>query len=139
LEGCQHLAIANRDINRGQELISELQTISPRVELVSLADRAQLRRVLAQSTLVVNATSLGLEAGAASILDRSEIPPGIRIFDTIYGKGAEKLREETLQAGAKWSDGIGMLLYQGAEAFTLWTEKAAPVDEMRTGLEKEHI
>ena len=141
LEGCQHLAVANRDLNRGQELLSEIQGIAggAQLELVSLGDRSQLHRVLRKSTLVVNATSLGLEAGGASILESSEIPAGIHVFDTVYGKGSEKLREETLKAGAKWSDGLGMLLYQGAEAFTLWTEREAPVDKMKIGLQKEHI
>jgi shikimate dehydrogenase len=31
--------------------------------------------------------------------------------------------------------GLAMLLYQGAEAFTLWTGQAAPLDVMRTALE----
>ena len=42
---------------------------------------------------------------------------------------------EAQAAGAKWSDGFGMLLHQGAAAFSLWTGREAPLRIMREALE----
>ena len=53
------------------------------------------------------------------------------VFDTVYGAGSEKFRHEVEAAGAKWSDGLGMLLHQGAAAFTIWTGRDAPLEVMR--------
>jgi shikimate dehydrogenase len=39
------------------------------------------------------------------------------------------------QAGATTANGLGMLLHQGAEAFTIWTQREAPVTIMRRALE----
>jgi len=39
--------------------------------------------------------------------------------------------------GARTANGLGMLLYQGALAFSIWTGKKAPADVMRKALEKE--
>jgi shikimate dehydrogenase len=58
------------------------------------------------------------------------------VFDTVYGAGCEKFRREAEMAGARWSDGLGMLLHQGAAAFTLWTGRDAPLEIMRQALQR---
>jgi shikimate dehydrogenase len=39
-------------------------------------------------------------------------------------------------AGCKTSNGLGMLLHQGAAAFEIWTGQTAPIDVMRRALEQ---
>ena len=51
--------------------------------------------------------------------------------DTLFLK---KARER----GATALDGLGMLVYQGAIGYKLWTGLEAPVDVMRAALEKEN-
>jgi shikimate dehydrogenase len=41
-------------------------------------------------------------------------------------------------AGCRTSNGLGMLLHQGAKAFEIWTGQPAPLNVMRRALEK-HI
>ena len=41
------------------------------------------------------------------------------------------------EAGARAVNGLGMLLYQGAKAFEIWTGQSAPVEIMRAALQKE--
>jgi shikimate dehydrogenase len=89
---------------------------------------------VAQSDLVVNATAAGLDPKQPPILDASLLRPGLKVFDTIYGTGAAKLRAEAEKAGASWCDGLGMLLHQGAAAFSLWTRREAPLEPMRAAL-----
>jgi len=134
IEGCPQLIIANRNEVRGRELLVELEPFagSSQIELTDFS--SGLSESLARSTLVVNATSAGLDTNADPILVASQLPSGIRLFDTIYGMGSEKLRMECKRANISWCDGLGMLLYQGAEAFRLWTGNEPPLSNMRSAL-----
>ena len=48
--------------------------------------------------------------------------------DVIYNPRETKLLYEAKQAGSPVFNGMYMLLYQGAEAFKLWTGHDMPVD-----------
>jgi shikimate dehydrogenase len=137
LEKCPQLLMANRHEARGQDLAAQLrhQVTSSTSELrvVPWTNEA-LGRAVAQSDLVVNATAAGLDAREPSILDASLLRPDLKVFDTLYGAGAAKLQAEAKKAGALWCDGLGMLLHQGAAAFSLWTRREAPLEEMRAAL-----
>jgi shikimate dehydrogenase len=133
-EGCGRVVIANRSRERGEAFAAELGNRGDLVQFVLLSEHKSLRAALKECTLVVNCTSAGLDPTEPPVLTSKDMHPTLRIYDTIYGKGAWKLRDEAHQAGIPWSDGLGMLLHQGAEAFHLWTKLAPPVDEMRYAL-----
>jgi shikimate dehydrogenase len=38
------------------------------------------------------------------------------------------------QAGARYANGLSMLLYQGARSFEIWFGREAPIDAMRAAL-----
>ena len=143
LERCPELIVANRNGRRAQELLVHLNaqfTTGPlaRTPQNLRAIRwheADLAAALQQVDLVVNATSAGLDPKVPAILPARLLPAGLLVFDTVYGAGAEKLRREVETAGAKWSDGLGMLLHQGAAAWTLWTGRDAPLEIMRQALQ----
>jgi shikimate dehydrogenase len=142
LENCPELIIANRNPTRATELLNHLTAqfcIGPHartaenLRIVRWSDH-ELTQTLAKVDLVVNATSAGLDPTAPPILTAAMIPPQMMIFDTIYGDGCAKLQKEVEAAKGRWSDGLGMLLHQGAEAFSLWTGKEAPLETMRDAL-----
>jgi shikimate dehydrogenase len=138
LEKCPQLLIANRNETRAQELLQQLQAqfsgaVAKDLRVVPWEDAA-LAAALRESDLVVNATAAGLEKDAPAVLPARLLFPELMIFDTVYGAGAEKLRHEALATGARWCDGLGMLLHQGAAAFSLWTRREAPLEKMREAL-----
>jgi len=143
LERCPELIVANRDAGRAQQLLLRLNaqfSAGPlaRTERNLRAvgwEEAELAAALREVDLVVNATSAGLDPKAPAILPARILPAGLLVFDTVYGTGCEKLRREVETAGARCSDGLGMLLHQGAAAFTLWTGRDAPLEIMRLVLE----
>jgi shikimate dehydrogenase len=142
LEKCPELIVANRDARRAQELLGHLNTQFSTGPLARTAQNlrairwqdAELEAALREVDLVVNATSAGLDPMAPPILSAAMIPSKLMVFDTVYGTGCARLRQEVERAGARWSDGLGMLLHQGAAAFTLWTGRDAPVEIMRQAL-----
>jgi shikimate dehydrogenase len=51
-------------------------------------------------------------------------------MDLVYNPPRTRLLREAEAAGARTINGIDMLVYQGAAAFTLWTGIKAPEDLM---------
>ena len=142
LENCPELIIANRTGARTQELLHHLQaefSTGPLARtphnLRTIAwTEPELEVALREADLVVNATAAGLDPKEPAVLPARLLPASARVFDTLYGAGSRKLREEAAAAGSPWSDGLGMLLHQGAEAFSLWTKRDAPLETMRQAL-----
>jgi shikimate dehydrogenase len=59
------------------------------------------------------------------------------IYDLIYNPQETKLLKLAKEAGIRYSNGLGMLLYQGVESLNLWIRpRKAPVGVMRKVLEK---
>jgi shikimate dehydrogenase len=143
LEQCPELIIANRDSRRAHDLLSQLNAQFAAGPLARTPENLrtirwtepELEVALDSVDLVVNATSAGLDPKSAAILPARMIPASLLVLDTVYGAGCEKFRREVVTAGAKWSDGLGMLLHQGAAAFTLWTGRDAPLEIMRRALQ----
>jgi shikimate dehydrogenase len=143
LEGCPELIVANRDGRKAQDLLAQLNTQfssgplarTPATLRAVPWDDAKLEAALREADLVVNATAAGLDPKAPVILPARMMRPELLVLDTIYGAGCAKLHAEAELAGAKWSDGLGMLLHQGAEAFHLWTGREAPLEIMRRALQ----
>jgi shikimate dehydrogenase len=85
--------------------------------------------------LIVNATSAGL-AGEALELPQGLLRPGVLAYDMVYGRDTPFLAAARA-AGAKASDGLGMLVEQAAESFFLWRgvrpETAPGLARLRAG------
>jgi shikimate dehydrogenase len=142
LDQCPMLIVANRDPKRAQELLrhlnaqfagSPLARTPENLRAIRWEEKA-IEAALREVDLVLNATSAGLDPKAPPILPARLLHADLLVFDTVYGAGCEKFRREVETAGAKWSDGLGMLLHQGAAAFSLWTGREAPVEVMRQAL-----
>jgi shikimate dehydrogenase len=143
LEKCPELIVANRNAGRARELLDHLKTqfaggplarSEANLRVVSWTE-TDLAATLGKVDVVVNSTSAGLDPNLPAVLTAKIIPAGLLVFDAVYGASSQKLRKEVEAAGARWSDGLGMLLHQGAAAFTLWTGREAPVQVMRQALQ----
>jgi shikimate dehydrogenase len=142
VEKCPELIVANRNALRAQELLAHLNAQFASGPLARTTQNLRtvpwnekdLETVLREVDLVLNATSAGLDPKAPSILPARILSSNLLVLDTVYGAGCEKFRKEVETAGARWSDGLGMLLHQGAEAFRLWTGRDAPLEIMRQSL-----
>ena len=88
--------------------------------------------------LLLNATPIGLKESDPSPLDEKQfsLRQARAVYDMIYKPAETKLLAAAKAAGRKTSNGLGMLLHQGAKAFEIWTGKTAPVDVMRRALEQ---
>ncbi|MEN2994326.1 MAG: shikimate dehydrogenase [Thermodesulfovibrio sp.] len=84
--------------------------------------------------IIVNATTLGLKKDDPMPLNPELIKPEHIYCDIVYPE--TPLMKEAEKIGCKVIGGIGMLLWQAAFAFKIWTEVEAPVDIMRKTLDR---
>ena len=132
--GAAELTIANRTVPRAAALVELASAKGLKAHAVELSD-ASLERVCASGPpdLIVNATSMGMRHGSSEHqcpMPAALIPSAALVYDLVYNPLITPLVEAALAAGARVTSGLPMLVYQGAEAFTLWTGKEAPVDVM---------
>jgi len=138
LEKCPELIVVNRKAGRAFDLLAHLNAHFASGPLARTPQNLRAIRWQEpefEAALVVNATAAGLDPKEPSILPARLLPSNLLVFDTVYGAGCTRFRHEVESAGAKWSDGLGMLLHQGAAAFSLWTGREAPLKIMRDALQ----
>jgi shikimate dehydrogenase len=82
--------------------------------------------------ILVNATPLGRREEMP--LRPGALPKDGAVLDLVYVSGGTPLVRKARSFGLRAADGWEVLLWQGAAAFELWTQKSAPVDAMRETL-----
>jgi shikimate dehydrogenase len=136
LAGAAHLTIVNRSVERGQALVDLLNSHTP--VKAEFSPWSGPYAVPSGTEVLVNATSIGL---FPNIHDRPEldyqtITPEMAVCDVIPNPPQTPFLNEAAARGAKTFDGLGMLVYQGAIGFKLWTGHDAPVEVMRQALSR---
>lgn len=137
LDGVTELSLFNRrgrSWTHAQQLADSLNAkTSCHVSLFDLADRSSLKKELADSFLLTNATSVGMEPhpDKSPLADPDVLPQGLAVSDIIYYPRRTLLLSQAAERGCPTFNGMYMLLYQGAEAFRLWTGKDMPVDVIK--------
>lgn len=99
------------------------------IRLCDISDEASLAESLSDSAILTNATNVGMapDTGHSPIPDVSMLPRELIVSDIIYNPKETLLLKQAKQAGCPCFNGLYMLLYQGAAAFTCWTGKEMPV------------
>lgn len=109
------LVVANRTPGRALALASAFAAAGP-------IEGAALDAMGGGYDLVVNATSSSTR-GEPLALPPGTFAPGALAYDMAYGPAAAPFLEAARRAGARASDGAGMLVEQAAESFFLWRGK----------------
>ena len=110
-----------------------------KVDLYDLENVQILQEIIHQSDLLVNATSLGMDGKSSPVPTNLTLPPQVLVADIIYQPFETPFLQWAKSQGNVAVNGLGMLLYQAAEAFKLWTGKDMPTDEIWQSLtEKYH-
>ena len=92
---------------------------------------------LGSKDLLVNASSVGMRPEDPLLIEKRMLHPGLFVYDLIYNPCETKLLKLAKDAGIPYANGLGMLIYQGAESFNIWLRtKKAPVEAMKSALEK---
>lgn len=126
------VAIANRTESNAEELAEEVNEVGA----AGGYGLDTLDRIVPNADIVINATTVGMEEDVSPIPEDSLREDHI-VFDAVYTPVETRLLRDAADAGATTVDGAWMLVYQGAEAFEIWTDKDAPVERMNEALRNE--
>ncbi len=134
--GVTSIGIYGRRSEGIAEALNQLRTTSPfPMNLDAVRDdERDLRMAVQAADIVVNCTPIGmLHSGTegTSPVPGQMLQAGQWVSDAVYNPLETELLRLARERGAHAVDGLGMLIYQAADAIKIWTGKDAPVDVMR--------
>ncbi|MGM0861847.1 shikimate dehydrogenase [Bacillus atrophaeus] len=136
LEGLAEISIFARNDAFFEKAVENVRIINEdmkdsncKANVYPLEDQETLRAEIASSDILANGTGVGMKPleGLSVIEDVSMLRPDLIVSDVVYNPVKSKLLEQAEEAGCKTINGLGMMVWQGAMAFELWTEKEMPV------------
>lgn len=98
------------------------------IEALPLEDSSLLQEKIFQSRLLVNGTSVGMDGKSLVVDEETILPQNLLVVDVIYQPFETPFINFAKQQGVTTVNGLGMLLFQAAEAFQIWTGKEMPTD-----------
>lgn len=130
------VAVVNRTLARAQQMLTEL-TISAGVQNVTIMTIDEAAEW--GPMLIVNSTSAGMQPNVDNSpwIEGVPFPRGVIVYDMVYRPAVTKLMRQAEAYGGHAIGGLGMLVRQGALAFTLWTGRTAPIDVMLDAVKTE--
>ena len=109
-----------------------------KVDLYALEDVSELQARIAESDLLVNATSVGMYGQSAPVPESIVLPETLLVADIIYKPFETPFLKWARSQGNPAVNGLGMLLHQAAEAFQLWTGKEMPTEVIWQSLQEKY-
>ena len=135
MSGVRHLVLVNRSIDKIVALQGKLHAIDPsvKIEIVGLDD-PRLTHLTHQCDLIVNTSSVGLKPEDPCVLPVACLMKHHLVYDTIYKPAVTPLIAEAKSIGCRTSNGLSMLLNQGALSFQHWFPGTEPLSVMKEAL-----
>jgi shikimate dehydrogenase len=141
IEGASEIHIFNRDdefydraVKNCNIINNEIKDTNCKATVNRLEDSEKLRESIANSDILTNATGVGMKPleGQCLIPDESWLRPELIVSDVVYIPRKTKLLEMAESVGCKAAiNGLGMMLWQGARAFEIWTGQEMPVEYVK--------
>ena len=141
LDGVSQISVFVRSssIEKTRPYLEKIQNATGfRVDLFALEDVQDLQDSITQADLLVNATSVGMDGSSQPIPTSIVLPEKLMVADVIYQPFETPFLKWARNQGNQSINGLGMLLYQAAEAFELWTGKEMPTDQIWELLKKKY-
>ena len=141
LNGARHINIFNQTAfleatrQKAQELADKTGVS---IDVYPVEDVSLIQEKVLASQLFVNATSVGMDGISMLIAEDFTFPEGILVADTIYQPFETPFLALARRQGLTALNGLGMLLFQAAEAFECWTRETMPTAEIWSALEEKY-
>ncbi len=138
LEGAREISIFNiKDafFERTLETAEKIRQERPgcTVSVFDISDMETMREEMKTSDIFANATIVGMKPmdNESVVKDVTMFYPGLVVTDAVYNPKETKMLREAKEAGCTCIDGQGMLVWQGAAAFKLYTGQEMPVEGVK--------
>lgn len=140
MDGVKEISVFNRKSSSWPRAQKNVDLINEKTKchaaLFDLNDHEALRREIDSSFILINGTNVGMGKmeGMMVIPDSSYLRKDLIVSDVIYMPEKTKLLEEAEKVGCQTINGLGMVLFQGAESFKLWTGMDMPIDVVKEAM-----
>lgn len=136
LDGVKELSIFNKKDEFYERAVETVKKINEKTNckatLYDLDDKEALRREIADSFIFTNATGVGMKPLLGqTYIEKDMLRPDLIVSDVVYAPTKTRLLEIAEEVGCPTINGLGMMLFQGAEAFKLWTGQEMPIEHMK--------
>jgi shikimate dehydrogenase len=138
LSGVGEVLIANRTMEKACNLRDDLkETYTASVDCLGLDDKLTLE--LEDADVLINTTPVGMHPHQDDepVVTSDKMHSDLVVNDIVYNPLETGLLREAGKAGAQIVPGTKMLIYQGLEAFRIWTGITPPVEVFETSLMRE--
>lgn len=135
LDGAARISIFNPNdafLDRAKSTAEKLEKEVPecKVNVYCIEDQDKLREEIANTDILVNGTLAGMKPhDDISLVDKSMFHKNLVVADVVYNPEETRMLREAKEAGCKTVGGKGMLLWQGAAAYKLYTGLEMPTEE----------
>jgi shikimate dehydrogenase len=126
--GTAELSIVDTEASRAEQLAANLAAHFSDREIKAVPDLAQ---ALAHADGIVNATPMGMSAHPGSAVANGLLRPDLWVADIVYFPLETQLLRDARAAGCRALDGGGMVVFQAARAFEIFTGRKADGERMR--------
>lgn len=139
LDGASEIRVFNRkgaNFEKLEKIAKKILEFAPecKIQVCDMADKKALYKSIGESDILVNATNVGMKPNekGTMIQDTSVYREDLVVAEIIYNPKETRMMREAKEAGVKCVvGGKGMLLWQGAEAFHLFTGQEMPVEDVK--------
>ena len=137
LDGVKEISIVNihdKFWANAEETVKKInERTNCKATLYDLEETEKLREEMADSYIFVIGTGVGMKPleGMSVVPDKSFFRPELIVVDVPYSPLETTMRKMAKEVGCKTMNGLGMMLFQGAAAFKLWTGKDMPIEHMK--------
>lgn len=131
------VTFVNRTLEKAVQIVEFLRA-SWSSATISAAPFAELAHHAESASLIVNTTAVGMwpNADESPWPEQVPFPKNAIVYDTVYRPRHTLLMRRAEKAGLMAVGGVGMLIYQGAAAFEMWTRQKPPIEVMRAVCEQ---
>lgn len=125
--------IVNIDIPMAERLSEKIKLKNYKIWM--LKPSRALDEIIARADFIINTTSVGLDKKSMPY-KIAKIKKGTPVYDIIYNPAVTPFLKRAKKLGGKIINGIDMLIYQGMEAFKIWTGKKSDYRLIKSKLRK---
>lgn len=126
------IIVTDIDAKKANDLVNYVGSLFDVEMKAFTAGSREVSKAISNTDILINATPVGMhpKENESPIEESSELKAKSSVFDLIYNPPETKLMKIAEKQGVKAFNGLGMLVRQGALAFTIWTGHSAPIEVM---------
>lgn len=131
LNKANKIYICNRTHEKAVALVNDINNQAGECSIAVPMEYEEMEKAIKDSDILINSTSVGMYPNVdKSPISKNLLNKKLIVYDAVYNPKKTKLLLDAEEIGCKTVMGLSMLIYQGSEAFELWTNSKAPVDLM---------